>query len=82
MNQLDACRKRISNAFNSNFDAAFKEQFGVEIETGYNIVSMRLISIRKDSKKLTKEQALWCAGYSDGYAEAMKQVTKPTNEQP
>lgn len=41
----------------------FKEQFGVEIETSWNIISGCHVTRRLDEKDFTREQSGWLSGY-------------------
>ncbi len=73
--KIEKLYKTVNDAFRDKLNAAFKEKFGFEIETSFDLVgSMRLVSRRADGRKLTKQQYLWLASYSDGYADAMGQL--------
>ena len=77
MTKVERVRRRVDEVFRDKLGAAFREKFGSQIETSFDFFgSMRLVSRRVDGKKLTKEQFVWIGTFSDGYADAMEQITE------
>ena len=74
MTRLQKAAKQAHEAFADQLDTAFKEKFERELNTAYNIVAMRLVSLPADEKPLTMGQHGWISGYSEGYAAALNQL--------
>lgn len=66
----------LNDVFAKSCDAAFKEKFGVEIETTWNIFTLTLVSTRRDEKPMTRKQHAWVGGYGDGYSAAMDKIAE------
>lgn len=77
--KLEKIASELNAKYRDDFDRAFLENFGVLVSTGFNIMSMSLISTRDDGKKLTKQQALWAKAYGDGYGDALQRVRGAAN---
>lgn len=75
MSKLRKVSQRINDNFSDQLDAAFEKEFETKLNTTFNIIELRKVSRRADGRVLTKEQRDWIAGYSQGYADAMDQVT-------
>ena len=75
MTKTEKIRAQIRDSFSEKLQAATKKTLGVEIETEYNIFEMRLVTRRKDGKKLTKMQRKFICGYEHGYSDAKELVT-------
>jgi len=62
----------LNEQFSNKLDAALQNEFGRNLETFFDIISMRKVSRPEDGKKFTKIQHAFTKGYSEGYAEAMR----------
>ena len=74
--KLKKKQSELNERFPELCDANFKAKFSREIKTRFQLWSMELVSEPVEGRKLTKEQYDWLAGFSDGYAAAMSEVTK------
>jgi len=80
--KLDKCASRINDQFAEKLGAAFKKKFRRNLETSFNIISMRLISEPANGKPFTPEQKAWLVAYSDGYGEALSIARAMANGSP
>ena len=72
MKKIEKLRRSIREQFTERLHAAVEKRFpGLKVETEWNIFTMNLVSRPTSKKKFTKEQIMFIAGFSDGYAESM-----------
>lgn len=72
--KLEKLADKLNEEFRSLLPAEMLKRFNIETETYFNIFAMELITTRKDGTDFTPEQMQYLAGYSEGYAAAMKIV--------
>jgi hypothetical protein len=70
--------KHVNAGFTDALHAAFKAKFGRELETGYNIFVMALVSQPADGADFTPEQAAFCQAFEIGYSAAMSRLESPS----
>ena len=56
-----------SYQFREVVQRAFKDTFGIDVETEYSIIHMASITTRVDNKKFTPSQVRWLKGFEDGW---------------
>jgi hypothetical protein len=78
--KLEKCANTLNDAFSTKLPAAFLAKFGLELETGFNLFSMSLISRRIDGQDFTPEQHAFVSAYSDGYGDALELVRTEANK--
>ena len=70
--------QKLKRKLNDNFKVCLKDavkaKFDIEIETGFNIFSMNLVTVRVDGNSFTPEQMEYLKAYEAGYLAAMNQV--------
>jgi hypothetical protein len=77
--KLDKCATRLNDQFTDKMKAAFLSKFGRELDTTFNIFSMRLVSAPADGEPFTPEQKAWVEAFDTGYSEAMGLVREMAN---
>lgn len=78
--KLQKLSQNLNNQFAAKLDELFKAKFDVEIKTGYNIFSMRLVSARKDGLKFTKAQKDFLDAFTTGWVAAADYVYAEANK--
>jgi hypothetical protein len=76
MTKIEICSKGINAKFRDKLRAKIKEKFGIDIKTEWNFISGALVTSRKNGKDFTRTQLDFIEAYSDGYEDAMNQVTE------
>lgn len=74
MRILEKISNKLNETFRDDLKTSFKEEFGLVLETSWNIFDMCLSSRREDSKKFTMKQTRFIAAFEKGYLAAKKQV--------
>jgi len=69
--KLQEKAKTLNEKFKEDLRGAFEGKFGVEIDTGYNVLANALMSTRKDEEDFTPEQQLFLEAFQAGYFMAM-----------
>ena len=72
--KLGKMADELNNEFRVKLAAAVLEKFNIEIEMNFNIMSMRLVTTKKDESDFTPEQHAYIGAFSDGYEAAMLMV--------
>lgn len=75
-NKIEKARTAMREDLPMLLDAAFEAKFGRKVETGYNIVSMSLVTRPADEKKLTPKQYAWIEAFADGYGKAASSLAR------
>lgn len=70
--KLEKCARTLNDEFPDQMMAAFKEKFGRDLETSFNIFSMQLVSQPADGEPFTPEQKHWVTAFDSGYSAAME----------
>jgi len=69
--KAERLNRQVNDEFREQLAAKFAERFdGIEVESQFNILSMRLVTERKDGEAFTPEQAAWIAAFEAGYSAA------------
>ena len=72
--KLKKMADELNEEFRVKLAAAVLEKFDIEIETNFNIMSMRLVTTKKDKSDFTPEQHAYISIFSEGYEAAMFMV--------
>ena len=64
----------LNDGFSQTLEKAFKEKFSLEVETNFNILAMRKITVRIDKEPFTPAQHEWVGAFEAGYLAAMKSL--------
>lgn len=74
MGITDKQRRKVNNAidyaFRDQLKTAVSRKFGIEIETTYNIIALRLVSRRSDGTDFTEEELAYIQAFEAGYMAA------------
>lgn len=65
---------KLNDEFADKLSSVVRENFGIEIDSRFNIFSMALVTTRLDGEDFTPEQYAFIAAFSDGYGVAMEIV--------
>lgn len=65
----------LNDHFRDRLVEVMQERFGVEVESRWSIVADRLVTTRADGEDFTPEQHAFLGAYSEGYSDAMGQVS-------
>lgn len=69
--------RHLDEAFRECLDAAFRERWGVEVETAFDLLgSFRYVTLRKDGEDFTPEQHAWIGAYTEGWGRCRREVER------
>jgi hypothetical protein len=71
MTKIQKLSKRLNEKFRDELATEMKTQFGVEIETLWDIVSDTIVSTRTDGKPFTRAQYDFMKAFEAGFTRAM-----------
>jgi hypothetical protein len=74
MTKLEKMARDLNDDYPECFDQAFYDEFNVQVETSFSLMSMGLVTNRVDGHAFTKQQASWSKAYSDGYFAGVQKV--------
>lgn len=81
MKKVEKMRKKLNDNFRECLNEAFQNKFdGLQLETVWNFSSMNLVSYLANGEDLTEPQIAWIQCYSDGYRDAMVQISEGKEE--
>lgn len=63
--------KHVNEGFTEALQAAFKEKFGHELESSYNIFAMAMVSAPAHGEGFKPEEKEFCVAFEAGYVAAM-----------
>lgn len=73
--RLSVLRSQISNAMGAELQKAVAERFpGLVIETSWNLLMMRRVTIPLSRRKFTVRQHLFIAAFDEGFEAALKRI--------
>jgi hypothetical protein len=72
--KLQKMANQLNEEFSGELKEAMREKFSIEIESEFNIFSMRLVTTRVDGNDFTEDENRFIEAFSDGYGRAMRIV--------
>jgi hypothetical protein len=72
--KVEKLAKKINESYRDLLAAKFKEKFGLDIVTSFNLGTMSLVSQRMDRRNFTRAQKEFIWTFEAGYIAAMNQV--------
>lgn len=74
MKKLDKMACILNDEFRGRLAGAMSEMFGIELETGVQLLSGNIVTQRVDGEPFTEEQRAYLKAYEDGYLAALRRV--------
>lgn len=74
MKLLLKMHEELNDKFREDLKGVVQEEFGIEVESSWNIIAMRLITTRVDGRKFTKAQYDFMDTWEKGFLAAKERV--------